>query len=86
MTLESLGRLLEHEVVGQRARFERYAADMLFMLASGQRVDAEKTPRFVTIVDEIYRNPFVRREKPMSAEDIRKYTLRKVREALKAYQ
>jgi len=73
-------------VVGQRARFERYAAEMLFIIASGQHVDAEKSPRFGTIVDEIYRNPFVKREKPMSAEDIRQYTLRKVREALKAYQ
>lgn len=73
-------------MVGQRARFERYAAEMLFRIASGQHIDAEKSPRFGQIVDEVYQNPFVKREKPMSAEDIRKYTLRKVREALKAYQ
>lgn len=73
-------------MVGQRARFERYAANMLFIIASGQHVDVEQTPRFGTIVDEVYKNPFVKREKPMSAEDIRQYTLRKVREALKAYQ
>ena len=56
------------------------------MIASGQHIDTEKSPRFGAIVDEIYKNPFAKREKPMSAEDIRKYTLRKVREALKAYQ
>jgi len=59
---------------------------MLFVIASERHIDDEKTPRFGTIVDEVYQNPFAKREKPMSAEDIRQYTLRKVREALKAYQ
>lgn len=58
MTLTSLGDLLEHETMGQRARFERFAADMLYTIAAGAKVDTNRVTRFGVQLEEVYRNPF----------------------------
>ena len=62
--------------MGQRARFERYAADMLYLIATGQRADPELLERFGAQVDEVYRNPFKRqRRQPQTAAEIREYII-----------
>ena len=71
-----------HEALGPRARFERYAADMLYMIAAGIKIDTKRSEKFSKQIDEIYRNPFVKVEKkPETKEDIVDYIYRKVEEA-----
>ena len=72
---------MQHERIGPRARFERYAADMLFWIASGKHIDDEKSPRFEEFIDSIYRNPFGEKKKPMTAKDIKQHVLQKIQEA-----
>ena len=82
----SLQRILEHEILGQRARFERYMAEMAFHVAAGSHIDPERSPRFGEQIEKIYSNPFHTAEEKMTAEDIRQRTLDKInklREAMK---
>lgn len=69
--------------MNQQARFERFAADMLFSIASGIKIDAEKSPRFRVQIDEIYANPFEKKKakntKPMTADEIKQYIRGKIR-------
>lgn len=70
--------------MNQQARFERYAADMLFAIASGIKIDAEKSPRFREQIDEMYANPFeakrAKQSQPKTAEEIKQYIRGKIRE------
>lgn len=70
--------LLEHDVIGQRARFERFAAEMLYMIAAGARIDTNRVDRFGIQLDEIYRNPFEKKEQPMTAEEIKRYIIKRL--------
>ena len=73
--------LLEHDVLGQRARFERFAADMLYILAAGEHIDANRAERFSVQVDRIYASPFAKagkQENEMSAEEIRQYIIKRL--------
>jgi len=80
--MKALADLVAHEALGQRARFERYAADMLFMIAAGQKIDTNRTDRFSKKVGEIYRNPFVAvQKKPETKAEIVDYIYQKVEEA-----
>lgn len=76
-------RLLEHRAMNQQARFERFAADMLFAIASGIKIDAEKSPRFREQIDEMYANPFetnkAKQSNQMTAEEIKQYVRGKIR-------
>ena len=75
--------LLQRNILSQQARFERFAANMLFHLAGGEKIDTERTERFGAQVDEIYRNPFEdhgKKTEQMTAAEIREYTLMKIRE------
>lgn len=76
----SLQRILEHEVLGQRSRFERYAAEMIYVMASGQHIDPERSPKFGEILERIYTNPFEKAKKKMTAEEIRQYTIKRITE------
>lgn len=79
MSFRALRAILEHEALGQRARFERYAADMLFAIASGTKIDAERSPRFTFHVEEVWKNPFEKKtDEPMTAEEIKAHILQKI--------
>ena len=73
LSLRALGYILEHESLGQTARFERFAAGLLHLIAAGQKIDPDKTPKFSAQVDEVYRNPFIQEEKPMTADEIKQH-------------
>ena len=80
--MKALEDLLMHEALGPRARFERYAADMLYMIAAGIKIDTKRSEKFSKQIDEIYRDPFVIvQKKPETKEDIVDYIYRKVEEA-----
>ena len=67
-------------MLSQEARFERFAADMLFAIASGIKIDKDKSPRFGQQVDEIYANPFTRKQnEQMTAAEIKEYIRGKIR-------
>ena len=61
--------------MGQRARYERYVADLLYVLASGQHIDEVRTERFSKQIEEIHRNPFEKRESVSTAEQIKNHVL-----------
>lgn len=80
--MKALEDLLIHEALGPRARFERFAADMLFEIAAGIKIDAKRSERFSKQIDEIYRNPFVPVKKsPKTKDEIVNYIYQKVEEA-----
>ena len=71
--------MLQHEALGPEARFRRYAADLLFVIASGKNIDADRTPRFTEILKEIYQDPFEKKvKKPETAEEIKAYIVGKL--------
>ena len=54
---------------------------MLYTLATGQKIDENRTERFWNQMDRIYENPFVKKpEKPMTTEEIKQYILRRLEE------
>ncbi len=72
----ALARLVQYEALGQRARFERYVADMLYTIASGAKLDTQQTQRFSSIAESIFENPFARRKRrrqPKTAEEVKQY-------------
>ena len=72
--------MIEHDVVGQTARFERYVADKVYAVASGMKLDPDRNMRFGEIVDELYKNPFKAKEEKMSAKDIIDYYMERLSE------
>ena len=73
--------LITYEVAGPRARYERYTADMLYIMAAGERLDTDKAERFGTILEGVYRNPFGMSNgagKLKTAADIKAYLLAKI--------
>lgn len=67
----------------QRARFERFAADMLYIIAAGSRIDPDRTERFGKQVEDVFRNPFVKQvKKPETAAEIKEYMIKKIEETL----
>ena len=75
----ALRALIQYEVMGQRARFERFSADMLFVIASGERIDKDRAPHFADILEKTYANPFEKKQnQPMTAAEIKQYILEKL--------
>lgn len=73
--------LITYEVAGPRARYERYTADLLYILASGDRLDKAGAERFGAVLDGIYKNPFggiKGAEKLKTAADIKEYLLARI--------
>lgn len=67
--------------MSQSARFERFAASMLYTIASGAKIDTDKTEPFWKQVEELYANPFERKAaQPVTAEEIKAHVLKKIRE------
>ncbi len=56
---------------------------MLFMIATGQKIDPDKAERFGVQVDEIYQNPFKKTAKLNTAADIKSHILSLIRKAKK---
>ena len=76
--MRALTMLLEHDVLGQRGRFERFAAEMLYIMAAGAHIDTNRVERFGVQLDEIYRNPFEKKEQPMTAAEIKRYIIKRL--------
>lgn len=70
--------LLEHEALGQTARFERFVARLLFTIAAGEHIDKDRSEQFSAQVDAVYANPFKEAEKEMTAEEIKGYVVHKL--------
>lgn len=72
-----------HEAYGPRARFERFAADMLYAIAAKGSIDTDRTKRFGELLEDVYRNPFDKEKaapaKNMSASEIKDYLVQKIR-------
>ena len=72
---------MEHEVYGQTARFQRYAASMLYAIAGGQKIDMNRTEPFGRQIEDIYRNPFRRRGVGLQTrKEIEEYIIRRLTE------
>ena len=67
-------------MIGQTARFERYITNLLYVVAAGRRIDPDIVEPFIHQVEDVYRNPFKEPEKPMTAEEIKQYILRRLQE------
>ena len=76
--MKALGYILHHETFGQRARYERFIADLLFVMASGNHIDESKSKRFGDIVDQVYKNPYAKAPKEMTAEEIKQYIVQRL--------
>lgn len=51
----------------------------MYFVASGQKIDPERSPRFITQIEKMYRNPF--QEKDMrSAAEIKAHIIGRIRE------
>ena len=74
---------MEHEAFGQRARFERYAANLMYIIAAGQKLDTDRAEKFIEQVDDVYRNPFERKKKPKTAAEIKEHILGLIRKTRK---
>ena len=65
------------------ARWQRYTADLLFVIASGQKINPDRTQRFREILKEVYKNPFEKTARqPESAEEIKTYIVGRLEDLL----
>lgn len=81
--MRALSALVEHEALGQRARFERYAASMLYAIAAGIKIDTDRVERFGAQVDKVYANPFVtKKQEPRTAAEIKAHLIERIDELL----
>ena len=83
LSLWALQKLLEREMLGQEARYERFMAQMVYILAAGRKIDMERTESFGAQVDQAFKNPFsAKREKemPRTAAEIKQYVLKLLEE------
>ena len=82
-TIRSLTFLIEREALGLSARFERFAANMLYWIAAGRKIDVTQSERFSVQMDEIYENPFKRKkQEPQTAAEIKQYLMDKLEEMI----
>ena len=65
--------------MGQTARFERYMADLMHFVASGRKIDPEKSPKFITQIEKMYRNPFEKKDL-RSADEIKAHIIGRIKE------
>ena len=73
--------MIQHDVAGHTARFERFAADLLYIIASGKHIDDLRTRKFGEQIEELYRNPFAKKNRLNSADDVKKYILHRLEES-----
>lgn len=65
-------------MLGPRAKFERYAADMLRIIASKKSIDLDQTKRLADILEP--ENPFEEKKPQMNANDIKAHIISRIRE------
>lgn len=69
--------------MGPEARWRRFTADLLHILAAGQHIDPERTPKYGEILNEIYHNPFEKKlPQPETAEEIKAYIVGRLEELI----
>lgn len=78
----ALTRLVIREVDGPRAKFERYAADMLYIIASKAQLDTDVARKFGDILDAYYGNPFEKKKKKMTAAEAKDHIVKKIRDTI----
>ena len=66
-------------MLSQQARFERFIAEMAWVIASGQHIDPSRVERFSAQVEEVYKNPFIKQNK-MTAEAIKERLVKRLLE------
>ena len=66
---------------GEEARWRRYAARMLRVIACGQTLDPNRNGTFADEVEEVYRSPWTRQEKqqPQTVEEIKERLLQRLK-------
>lgn len=65
---------------GQAARFERFTASLLYVMASGKRIDPDRTERFSEQVDSVWKNPFKSKQERMTSSEIKEYLIKRFSE------
>lgn len=79
LSVKSLFMLLSHHSTGPEARWRRYTADLLRVIASGMRIDPERSHSYEDILKEVYSDPFVKRKpQPQTTNEIIAYIGQKV--------
>ena len=74
----ALSAILAHEAMGPEARWRRHTAELLHILASGRRIDPDRTQTYGEILKEIYADPFRKTEQPQTAAEIIGYIGKKL--------
>lgn len=60
-------------------------ADLMFVLASGEKIDKDRAERFAAQVDSVYENPFKKKtRKKMTAAEIKQHIIDKIDDLLKS--
>ena len=65
-------------MIGEEARFRRYAASMLRVIAADRKLDYDSSMPFVEQVDAVYANPFATEDETLTKEKIVKRVLEKL--------
>lgn len=69
--------------MGQTSRWQRFTAELLYVMASGKRIDENKTERFGEILKEVYSDPFKKKTRqPETAQEIISYISGRVKELI----
>ena len=64
-------------MLGHTARYERFVAQMVYVLAGGKHIDMERVPNFSSQIEEMYENPFAKKApQPQTAKEIKEHVLR----------
>lgn len=82
--MRSLINLVTREATGPLAMFERFSAEMLYVIASGDHIDKDRVERFGARLERYFANPFesLTPEKKMTAADIKDHVAGKIKALL----
>lgn len=65
-------------MIGEEARFRRYAANMLRIIAANRTLDYDKSQPFADQVDAVYANPFETEDETLTTKTIVERVLEKL--------
>ena len=80
--MRSLINLVTREATGPRAIFERFTADMLYVIASGDKIDKDRVERFGERLERYYDNNTGEQKKKMTAAEIKDHVAGKIKRLL----
>ena len=67
---------MEREALGHTARFERFIAKMMYVMAQGAHIDPNVVEGFSADIEAVYKNPFIKQKKqPQTAAEIKEYVV-----------